>query len=70
MSLRRFAFWGAVGGLLVCSLIPNSRLTIATVLPFARPTSASLNAVMICSGVCRLLLILTSSLIAATKAAS
>ena len=39
-------------------------------LPFARPTSASLNAVMICSGVCRLLLILTSSLIAATKAAS
>ena len=40
------------------ALIPSSRLTIPTVLLFARPTSASLNAVMICSEVCRLLMAL------------
>ena len=43
-----------------CSLIPSSRLTIAAVFPLASPTSASLSAVIICSGMCRPLPMLTS----------
>ena len=39
---------------------PSSRLTIAAVFPLASPTSASLSAVIICSGVCRPLPLLTS----------
>ena len=46
----------------VCSVMPSSRLISFTDLPRARPTSASRSAVMICSGVCRFLPILTSSL--------
>ena len=41
---------------------PYSRLISFTDLPRARPTSASRSAVMICSGVCRFLPFLTSSL--------
>ena len=45
----------------VCSVMPSSRLISFTDLPRARPTSTSRSAVMICSGVCRFLPILTSS---------
>ena len=51
---------------IITALIPSLRLTIAAVFPFASPTSASLSAVMICSGVCRLLPIVDLP-VAATK---
>ena len=51
-----------LGSLADCSVMPSSRLISFTDLPRARPTSASRSAVMICSGVCRFLPILTSSL--------